>query len=308
MLVVLGNAAADLIYSLSALPRPGETINADHVARDLGGKGLNQAIAARRAGAVLRFIAPVGDDAVAERIRALLAAEGIDDSDLIARSGPSDTSVILRDRQGENAIISDASLAEGLNADAVVSRLHLKAGDALLLQGNHSEAATGAAIAAAKAARATVYLNAAPMRPWLRSFAGQIDVLIANRLEAQAWAGLGGAPLLAEIAAAISAALTVITLGADGCLVRRRGTRDHLIPAPATAATDTTGAGDAFAGVFVAESLATGDYVKAARLAVLAASEKTARKGTASALPTTQDIARLRRALAAAPEVAVDLR
>ena len=69
MLVVLGNACRDIIYRARDLPQPGETVIATHAEYDLGGKGLNQAVTARRSGAEVRFIAPVGTDEVAQAIR-----------------------------------------------------------------------------------------------------------------------------------------------------------------------------------------------------------------------------------------------
>jgi ribokinase len=294
MLVVLGNAGRDITYQVAALPRAGETIIALRVTNDLGGKGLNQAVAARRAGADLRFIAPVGRDGAADAIRHLLQAEAIDGGDLIMQDGATDSSVILVDDRGENSIVSDTRQAEALSVAELAPVLQLHGGDTLLLQGNLCEATTAAAIALANAAGARVIVNAAPMRPWLPGLPGRIDVLVANLLEAHAWAGVGETAPLDTIAERIEVPLIVVTLGGAGCRLLDRQGVGRTIAAPATAAVDTTGAGDVFTGTFVAEWLATGDPMRAATLAVHAASEKVTRHGTISAFPTAQAIARLR--------------
>lgn len=298
-LTVLGNACVDNGYRLAALPRPGETVIALSVTGDLGGKGLNQAVAAARAGIVSQFIAPVGKDAVADQISAVLRLEGISDQDLIRREGVSDSSLILTDEGGENVIISDTTQSEATNFPEVASRLVLTQAHLLLLQGNLSQATTMAAVEAARAAGAAVALNAAPMRGWLRL--PEVDILIANRGEA---ADLAGLPVTATpdvILAALSPSVVVITLGAGGCVLRDRFATIH-IAAPAVAVRDSAGAGDVFCGVFIAEWLRSGNSVAAARLAVMAASAKVARPGTLSAFPTRREIDLLRQSLGREPE------
>lgn len=294
MLVVLGNAGRDITYHVAALPRAGETILARRVLYDLGGKGLNQAIAARRAGAALRFIAPVGQDGVADAIRDLLQAESIDGGDLIMRDGATDSAVILLDDRGENSIVSDTRQVAALSPAELAPILRLRAGDTLLLQGNLSEPTTAAAIALANAADARVIINAAPMRPWLPGLPGRIDVLVANRLEAQAWADLGETAPINAITDRIDVPLILVTLGGAGCRLLDRHGIDRTIAAPAVTAVDTTGAGDVFTGTFVAEWLATDDLLHAATLAVHAASEKVMRNGTIAGFPTARTIGRLR--------------
>ena len=296
MLIVLGNACADVTYHLASLPRAGETLIAQRIAGDLGGKGFNQAVAARRAGANLRFVAPVGDDATARAIRAALRAEAIDDGDLIARAGPSDSSVILVDATGESAIVSDTRQAEALDPADLSKRLGLARGDILLLQGNLSGESTSAAARLARAAGARVVLNAAPLCDWAASLSGSIDMLIVNRLEAAGWTGGDVKDDLAAMVDRIDVNMVAVTLGGEGCFLRRRDGVCRAIAAPRVNAIDATGAGDVFSGVFVAEWLATDDPLGAAELAVAAASDKVTRAGTFSALPSRATIERLRAA------------
>jgi ribokinase len=294
MLVVVGNACLDVTCRLDRLPEPGETVNAVEVREDLGGKGFNQAIAARRAGADVRFVAAVGDDPAAAAIRARLAGEGIADDCLVAGQGASDRSTILVDRTGENVIVTDARCSTGLDAATVATRLRIAAGDVLLLQGNLGDGATREAAGAARRAAARVVLNPAPFRPSLVDIAGLVDVLVVNAVEARQWAGV------ADVEAAIprlGVPLAIVTLGPQGCVLVAPPAAPVRIAAPPAEVRDTVGAGDTFAGVFAAEWLASGHAARAARLAVAAASLKVGRAGTYSALPTADEIRRLRHAL-----------
>ena len=87
-ILVVGNAMVDIAYRVPRLPRPGETLLARARTVDAGGKGLNQAVAARRAGAEVRLVAPVGGDAAARRLDDVLAREGLDPALLVAVDAP----------------------------------------------------------------------------------------------------------------------------------------------------------------------------------------------------------------------------
>lgn len=293
-LVVLGNACLDATHRLERLPRPGETVNALAVAEDLGGKGLNQAIAARRAGAGVRLVAPVGDDDVAMLVQRRLEAEGIPADGLLVRAGRSDRSTIMVDPRGENIIVTDGRNARALRAEEALAGLVLAPGDGLAMQGNLGVDVTRDAAGAARRAGAAVILNPAPFAGPLRGLASLVDVLVLNAGEA---AGFAGTDDQALWPARIRVPLAVITLGPSGCLLLVDGRTPVRIAAPEVEAVDTVGAGDTFVGTFAAEWLATRDPLRAAQLAVAAASEKVARSGTVSALPSRDDIDRLRRSL-----------
>lgn len=297
MLVVLGNACRDITYRVRTLPKPGETVIASHVAFDLGGKGLNQAVAARRAGQPVRFVAAVGNDPVAQEIRRSLALEGIDPANLIAHDGQSDSSVILVDAEGENNIVSDTSRAEALRPDDILPRLKLKAEDTLLLQGNLSRETTEAAIVAARQAGSAIILNAAPFSHWLPAISDGIDVLVVNQLEAHLWAGLDESHSLENVMDAIGASMVIVTLGGKGCRLSDAKGSAMAIPAPSVNVIDTTVSGDVFTGTFAGEWLASGDNLRAATLAVYAASDKVTRQGSFSAIPTAGTVSRLKKQL-----------
>jgi len=289
-LVVIGNACLDVTYHLDRLPKAGETLNATRVITDLGGKGLNQAVAAERAGASVHLIAAVGSDQTSEKIRAALHAEGMTDQGLIAREGASDESILLLDIRGENVIVSNTLQAQSLKPADVEAGLRpiLKDAALLLLQGNLSFETTLHAMNLARQAGVAIAFNPSPLQPWFDHLP-EADLVIANEIEAEALGGHTGRKL------------TVITLGAKGCRIECPGQADVAVIAPTVEAIAAGGAGDVFAGTFVAEWLAQGDAEKAARLGVSAASDKATRHGTLSAFPTRAMLAQLRHALFSLP-------
>ena len=121
-LLVLGNAAIDLSYPVSSLPIPGETLLAGAKQVEIGGKGLNQAVVAARAGAATRLVAAVGDDWAGAMIRDRLAAEKLDPVDLHIADAPTDESIIMVTPDGENAIVSTAAAAARLPLTRVAPR------------------------------------------------------------------------------------------------------------------------------------------------------------------------------------------
>src|ERR687893_826193 len=102
--VVVGSANMDLVATVPALPRPGETVLGNDFAMVPGGKGANQAIAAVRAGARCAFLGPIGSDSFGVTIKARLAAARVDTGQLRVVYGGSGVAVIMVDAAGENAI------------------------------------------------------------------------------------------------------------------------------------------------------------------------------------------------------------
>jgi ribokinase len=278
--VVVGNACRDITYHLDRLPKPGETLIARQIVTDLGGKGLNQAVAASRAGAEVHLIAAVGNDSAAGMIKAFLRDEGMEDRGLITQEGASDESLLLLDPEGENLIVSNTGRAQALTPSQVESAL--VGADLLLLQGNLAQATTFHAMKLARTANMRIALNPSPFQDWFRTMP-PVDLIIANQGEADA---LGH--MRADIA--------VVTLGQQGCRLRR-GDAEVTIAAPKIRAVATSGAGDVFAGTFVAEWLLSGAPESAACLAVAAASDKATRHGTLSAFTARSAIETLRREL-----------
>ncbi len=113
---VVGNCTLDLILEVDRFPAPGETLIASGLRRELGGKGANQAVVARRFCDDVRLTAPLGQDGDGDWAAAALAAEGLGGASLLRVAAPTDLSVIYVAPDGENTIVSSA--ARRRHADA----------------------------------------------------------------------------------------------------------------------------------------------------------------------------------------------
>lgn len=296
MIFVLGNICRDTSFYVERLPLAGETVNATATRVGLGGKGLNQAVAASSAGASVKLIAGVGEDwGEADENAVQATGCGSLTLALVRKSGPLDCSSIIVSSAGENLIVTNAAQAEALSIEDAASLLTFTHSDVLLIQCNLQHGVTIFAAREARRAGARVIFNPAPLKPWASSLVDLVDVVVLNAQEASAWTGKADA---IEAAGELNVPLAIITLGAAGCVIRRMGEAERRFPAPATKAIDATGAGDTFAGVFAAEWQATGDDTRAVNLALRAASASVAKPGALASIPSRQNIGELRRSLA----------
>ena len=251
--VVVGNAVVDVAYQVERLPGSGETVLARGRTVDVGGKGLNQAVIAHRAGAEVRFCAGLGRDPAAGIIRARLEAEGLSTAWLVSVPCATDESIVYVACSGENCIVSTDEAARQLTpADTEGVLVSVAPGDVLLLQGNLSREVTGMRLARARALRATTILNPAPIGFDYTGLWPMVDIAILNQIEAQTLTGEVEMAAAAAVLRSRGAGKVVLTLGPEGALVHEASEPPERLPAPAVVAVDTTGAGDVLAGVVAA--------------------------------------------------------
>ena len=311
--IVVGSVNVDLVVSGERLPHPGETVTGGRFEQHDGGKGGNQAVAAARLGAATTLVAAVGADAFAERARAALEADGVASSELVrAAEQPTGVAVIVVDGTGENLI----AVAPGANhrltpahVQSAFARL-LPASPNVVLVGHEIPTATAReALRLGREAGARTILNPAPADGVDRSLFGLADVVTPNRHELAAIAGSEGRrlgrrgpvpsdpteaanTLLERNAEGDGAGAVLVTLGAGGAILVRRGTDPLHIPAPRVDAVDAVGAGDALNGALAA-GLADGlPLEEAARRAVVAASLSVTKPGARGGLPTRVQLER----------------
>ena len=254
MIVVFGSINLDLVARVSRLPHPGETLAGESFAAHPGGKGANQALAARRAGAHVALVGAVGNDDFAPPALCGLTEAAVDLTRVRRVNAATGVGMIHVDARGENSITIVAGANEHADASAVPDSL-LVPGTTVLLQLEVPLRATLALATRAHASGARVILNAAPWRPLPLAVFSSLDVLVANEIEA---AAIAVALHMPSEPHALAGALfrrfgcaTVVTLGAQGALAVADGTL-HRAPAPVVDVVDTTGAGDAFTGVLAA--------------------------------------------------------
>lgn len=289
MIVVVGSVNIDLVVQVRRLPKAGETLLGSDYSLHHGGKGGNQATAAARAGAQVRLVAKAGIDSFADDLIDGLASEGIDVHAVQRVARPSGVAFINVLPDGENSII----VAPGANADLSPDDLEpewFEGASAVSLQ---LEVPLETVLAAARLGReagALTVLNLAPAEQLSAAQLADIDVLLVN--ESEAASQLGVDEVDAEAAVVQLAQLVpmaVLTVGARGAYWARGSDSGH-VPARTVNVTDTTGAGDAFAGAFITH-LSTGASLEdAVRFGVAAGGLAVTREGAQSSMPELEEI------------------
>lgn len=280
--VVVGSANLDLVSRVERLPAAGETVIGTDYAEHAGGKGLNQAVAARRAGARTAFIGCLGDDSAGDFLHHLLNDEGVDPY-VVTMARPTGRALISVDDSGENSIV----VVPGANSCLTISvvddhRDVLSHARVVLAQLEVPVESVEAAFAIAKVAGATTVLNPAPARELPRGLLSLVDVIVPNQHEVNQ---LGGVTSLLDA----GVDTVIVTLGARGLrVVRRDG--EFEVPPFVVRAVDTTGAGDAACGAFVAAISLGRDLVTACRRASAAGALAATRAGAVPSLPTVAEI------------------
>ena len=260
MIIVIGSINLDLTATVARLPKPGETVPGDTFVTAPGGKGANQALAARRAGVATRMIGAAGSDPFAGEALLLLKDGGVDLSAVREAQSATGTAHILVDHAGENTI----AVVPGANADVLpkhVADAGLAKGDHLLLQLEIPIATVEAALDAAADAGAFSLLNTAPYRREAVALLAKADCVIANETEFDLYAdalALEGADRHARMRdfAGKTGRTVIVTLGPKGAVA---ATPDAFVAVPTIKIepVDTVGAGDTFCG-YLAAGLADG--------------------------------------------------
>jgi ribokinase len=270
-ITVVGSINLDLVATVPRLPRPGETLTGAELAHVPGGKGANQALAAARLGAQVRFVGAVGGDDFGRRATTELEAAGVDLSGLQAAEAPTGIALILVDESGENQIVVVPGANHALDPGEIV----LGELDALICQLEILDEAVEAAFAQADG---FVCLNAAPARPVPSAVLERADLIVANSLELEA---LGSSPM---------GTLFALTLGADGALLLEGGVEVARAVPPGVEAVDGTAAGDAFTACLVVSLLEGRDREEALRRACAAGAIAASRPGAQPSLPTAAEV------------------
>lgn len=252
--VVIGSANVDFTVRVERLPKPGETVSGGEFYTSFGGKGANQAIAALRAGAGVKFVAKLGRDPNGEEIYRHLTASGLPPDGLLRDDTvPSGIALIIVDQEGRNLIAVAPGSNRRLSVEDIQSAVPFIAwGKVLLIQLEVPVEAVAEALKLAKAHGLLTILNPAPARLLPSELLVMADFLVPNEGEVATLAGMevrdpkgtafAGRRLLDSGCKAV-----LITLGEAGALLIQEG-RERYFPAFPVQAIDTTAAGDAFCG------------------------------------------------------------
>ena len=310
---VVGSFNVDHVWRVATLPQSGATHSGDY-ASGPGGKGFNQAMASRRAGASTSFVCALGADLGAQLARSLCVADDIDLRDAQS-DAPTGTAGIYVDAGGRNCIVIGAGANAALDADFVAASLAaLDEVTVVLAQLESPPEAIALALEQGRARGATTILNPAPanapvsgamleladiLTPNETEFAALLGRHVGERVEADAIGSLDQGRLHALCRQLGHDSTVVVTLGASGCFVSHPDTNlrgddapCYRIAAEPVRAIDTTGAGDAFNGSLAASlaqqpRLAFAEHIRfASRYAGLS----TERSGAALAMPLRDEL------------------
>jgi ribokinase len=291
---VFGSYIADMVMSTPLLPRRGETLVGGPFRTSHGGKGSNQAVAARRAGAEVMFCTRLGDDDAGRTARRMFEAEGIDARPAIRDAAGVATGaalIMVEDGSAENMIVvSLGACGHFTDAEVDAAVAAARGSDIALFQLETNPGATLRAIRAMRAAGTRTLLNPAPALELPADIYPAIDVLTPNETEAASLTGIAADDDAGTIAAADAllargCGTVVVTLGARGVYAKSRDGVAARVPAvPGIRPVDTTGAGDAFAGC-LACALGEGmELGQALRFANAGAGLSTTRPGAAPSM------------------------
>jgi ribokinase len=298
-IVVIGSANTDMIVRVPRLPARGETVLGGQYSSAGGGKGANQAIAARRLGAEVTFVARIGRDSLGDATIIALEAEGLY-TGYVARdyTVPSGVALILVEESGENVI----AVAPGGNARLTTQDVEsaisvILSSKVVIAQLEIPLEAVRSGLEIARRFGTTTMLNPAPVPDFglPDDLYPLVDILNPNREEASKLSSIDivdryTAEMAGRIILSRGVGSVVLTLGSQGALIV---TKDQVIEVPAyeVAAVDTVGAGDAFTAGLAVALASGGTLERAAKLATAAAALATTKPGAQPSLPTIAEVA-----------------
>ena len=293
---VIGSANVDFTVALARLPRPGETVSGGTLLVNRGGKGANQAVAARLLGAEVRMVGCVGDDESGAGVRGALADRGIGVDGLVPVPGAATgTALILVDAAGNNQI----GVAPGANHRMTVemAAAHEESiawAEVLLCQLEIPLPVVQWAVATARRHGVRTILNPAPFQPLPDQLLAAVDFVTPNEHEAGMLADVDvtdvdSAREAATRLCARGAGCAIVTLGGEGALTCDGDAVLHF-PAFPVKVVDTTAAGDAFNGALAVGLAAKGTLEQVIPLAAAAAALTCTKRGAQDALPTRTDV------------------
>lgn len=295
-IVVVGSSNVDMIAKVKHLPKPGETVGQATFSQAFGGKGANQAVAAKRAGGQINFITCLGNDVLGQNMLQALTSEGINtDHVFIDQKNPTGIALILVDEQGENSI----AVAPGANntlTPALIdeARFVISGSDFVLLQMEIPLETVIYVLEFASSLGKKVLLNPAPAYELDEKLFKRLHILVMNEAEAETMTGIkvrtkNEAVLAADEVLKKGTEIAIITLGEKGVYYATKRER-KWIEAYRVQAIDTTAAGDIFCGTLAAALHKNHKLTEALKFASAAAAISVTKMGAQPSAPTEQEI------------------
>ncbi len=285
-----GSLNLDQVYRVTAFVRPGETISSQSLETHCGGKGLNQSVAAARAGAEVWHAGKIGCDG--DMLLDKLRENGVNLTLTERSESVSGHAIIQVDDAGQNCILLYGGTNRELTEEYVGRALDAFGNEGLALVQNETNL-VGSIIERAHEKGLQVAINAAPMDGNVLSCPLElVDWLIVNEMEGMALARCNREEeILPALAKRYPKANVLLTLGKRGAVCVRGGERAHIGIFSVKVA-DTTAAGDTFLGYFLTETLDGKSINDALKLATAASSLCVQTMGAADSVPLRKDAVR----------------
>jgi ribokinase len=295
-ITVVGSYVTDLMCRTPKMPLPGETVFAGPFKMGPGGKGSNQAVAAKRAGADVTMITKLGHDALGDYALKSIADEGIK-TDFIYYDEKLGTgaALIIVDASGQNMIAVSTEACETLSTKEVqAAKERIQNSDVLLTQYEGSLEGMTTAINIAKSSGVKIILNPAPAREIDLALLKSVDIITPNESEAESLSGIKVSNQKSAVEAAkkihtMGPKIVIITMGEAGALIYEDESFT-MVPSVKVTAIDTTGAGDAFSGGLATAIAESKDIFQAVKFAVCTAALSVTKVGTAPSMPLRKEI------------------
>lgn len=263
-IAVTGSLHYDIMLDAHHRPEKGETVMGSACHYKFGGKGGNQAIAAAKAGAHVRFIGAVGADEQGAFLLKTLRQAGVNTDAVATIDGiPSGMSVAITDAEGDYGAVVVSNANQHIAPEPFMQAAFWRDVSMLVLQNEVPETVNLAAAQAARRQQIAVCINAAPARPLTPEFERCIDLLVVNAVEARDMSGVAVSDLASARQAATQLASrfnrVVVTAGEHGVAFSEAG-ETQTLPARQVTLVSTHGAGDCFMGV-LCKALNDGDVL-----------------------------------------------
>jgi ribokinase len=294
-ILVIGSSNTDLITKVKSFPCAGETIEGISFFQAMGGKGANQAIAAKKLGGDVQFITCLGKDSNGQNALKHYKKEGLNiSSSLIVEDIPSGVAMIMVDEKGENCIVITPGANNKLSPEHILKmEKEIVNADIVVLQMEIPIETVKTACKVAKKNQKVVLLNVAPARPVDSELLNCIDILVVNEVEAETISGKKlenvGKKAVVDSLLAMGPKNVVLTLGKEGC-VFKKGNELQLIPSFSVETLDSTAAGDTFCGALAAELSRGNSWGDAIKFATAASAICVTRMGAQPSIPTEKEV------------------
>lgn len=289
-ILVIGSVNVDTTYNLENFPKPGETISSISKSRSVGGKGANQAIACKKLGGDVKFLACVGNDVDADFIFKNMKEYGVDTTNIIKKDVDTGTALINVDKTGQNEIVLDHGANYAITIQDIDDNIELlDECDILILQMEIPQEVNEYAIKKAKEKGVFVILNPAPSEFEVDDILDKVDLFVPNENEILRYSTKENLKEAANELLDKNVGSVIITLGENGSEYFSK--KEHIKQEPIKAkVVDTTSAGDCYIGAMAVMLDQQKSIKEAMEFATKASSKTVTRKGSGESIPTIDEI------------------